>query len=98
MSRLADDSAVDAIDTSCAYYGANHCAVQQVEQGQHVHAQLQQYDKRLAEVSAALQSAVAERDAAKRDAMTATAAAPQKTATELQVGVWQTMRLEQLDV
>lgn len=58
----------------------------QLEQGQHVHVQLQQCERRLAEVSAQLQAAVAERDAAKRDAITAAAAVPQKTAAELQVG------------
>ena len=56
-----------------------------MEQGQHLHAQLQQCDKRLAEVSVALQSAIAERDTAKREALAASAAAPQKTAKELQV-------------
>lgn len=65
-----------------------HCnclCMAQVEQGQHLHAQLQQCDKRLAEVSVALQSAIAERDTAKREALAASAAAPQKTAKELQV-------------
>ena len=63
----------------------NSLCTAQVEQGQHLHAQLQQCDKRLAEVSVALQSAIAERDTAKREALAASAAAPQKTAKELQV-------------
>jgi peptidoglycan hydrolase CwlO-like protein len=75
---------VSAMMTSLTAHCSSLCMAQ-VEQGQHLHAQLQQCDKRLAEVGVALQSAIAERDTAKREALAASAAAPQKTAKELQV-------------
>jgi len=56
-----------------------------VEQAQHTRAQLAHCDARLAEVVAALQAAKQERDAAKRDAITAAAGAPHKTVSEMQV-------------